>query len=96
MSRRGRLALLVLAALILVGLAVWRAPSLGHALGVLASVSVGWLVAALAVNLVSVGLRTAAWRVIVVQAVPAPPPAPSNHAAQIAHWTGPPDHDAGP
>jgi len=29
-------------------------------------------------------------------AVPAPPPASSNHAAQVAHWTGPPDHDAGP
>src|SRR5205814_9974905 len=60
-SRRGRLALLILGALILVGLAVWRAPSLGHALGVLARVSVGWLVAAVAVNLVSIGLRTAAW-----------------------------------
>jgi nitroreductase len=28
--------------------------------------------------------------------VPAPPPAPSNHAAQVTHWTAPPDHAAGP
>ena len=27
-------------------------------------------------------------------AVPAPPPGPSNHAAQVVYWTGPPDHDA--
>jgi nitroreductase len=29
-------------------------------------------------------------------AVPAPPAAPPNHGAHVAHWTGPPDHDAGP
>jgi hypothetical protein len=26
----------------------------------------------------------------------APPPPPYNHGAHVAHWTGPPDHDAGP
>jgi len=29
-------------------------------------------------------------------AAPAPPPLPYNHAAHVAHWTGPPERDAGP
>ena len=29
-------------------------------------------------------------------AVPAPPAAPPNHGAHVVHWTGPPEHDAGP
>lgn len=55
-------------------LAVWRSPELADFGRALARVDPALLAAALAVNIVSVGLRGSAWHVVVRAALPPPPP----------------------
>ena len=77
-TRRGRVALLSAflgAALVL---AVWRAPNLGvvgHAFG---AVEWRWVALAVAVNFVSIVVRSIAWKIVVDQAVPKPHPRQRN------------------
>jgi uncharacterized protein (TIRG00374 family) len=69
-----RAALLGLAIAGVVALVAWRGPSLGPIRAAFAVVRWEWVAVALLVNLLSVGVRTLAWRTAIRQAMPAPHP----------------------
>ena len=73
-TRGGRLALVVPIVLGAVALAVWRGPDLGVVGDAFGAVEWRWVVAAVALNLVSVIVRSFAWKVVIDQAVPEPRP----------------------
>ena len=68
---------LALVALVLAGaaaLVVWHGPDLSLIGDAFRAVSWGWVVVAVGVNLLSVVVRSSAWRVVIDQAIPPPPP----------------------
>ena len=68
---------LALVALVLAGaaaLVVWHGPDLSLIGDAFRAVSWGWVVVAVGVNLLSVIVRSSAWRVVIDQAIPPPPP----------------------
>jgi uncharacterized membrane protein YbhN (UPF0104 family) len=69
---RGAIALALLAGA--VALVVWRGPELSLVRDVFGAVAWRWVVAAVALNLLSVGVRTLAWRTVIDQAMPPPHP----------------------
>jgi uncharacterized membrane protein YbhN (UPF0104 family) len=69
---RGAIALALLAGAI--ALVVWRGPDLGLLRDAFEVVAWRWVLAAVALNLLSVGVRTLAWRVVIDQAMPPPHP----------------------
>jgi uncharacterized membrane protein YbhN (UPF0104 family) len=69
-TRTGRIALVVPVVLGAVALAVWRGPDLGVVGDAFGAVEWRWVTAAVALNLVSVVVRSLAWKVVIDQAVP--------------------------
>jgi glycosyltransferase 2 family protein len=72
----GWLRLAVVAALVAttIALLVWLGPPLGPIRTAFAAVGWEWVALALLLNLLSVGMRTLAWRTVIRQAMPAPHP----------------------
>jgi uncharacterized membrane protein YbhN (UPF0104 family) len=73
-TRSGRLALVVPVAFAGIALAVWRRPDLGVVGDAFGAVEWRWIVAAAAINLVSIVVRSIAWKIVIDQAVPPPHP----------------------
>jgi uncharacterized membrane protein YbhN (UPF0104 family) len=73
-TRGGRLALVAVVLAAAVGLVVWRGPDLSLAGDAFRAVSWGWVVVAVGINLVSVVVRSWAWRVVITHAIPPPRP----------------------
>jgi uncharacterized protein (TIRG00374 family) len=72
-SRTGRLALVAVVLLAAVALALWRA-HLDIAVDAFRFVAWEWVVLAVLLNLASIVVRSEAWKIVVDQAVPPPPP----------------------
>lgn len=72
-TRRGRTILLLALTGIVAGLLIWRAPDLHYVGRAFRAVSWEWVAAALGLNVVSVIVRTAAWHVVLNQALPGTP-----------------------
>jgi glycosyltransferase 2 family protein len=53
---------------------VWRGPSLDLVQSAFAAVAWDWVALAIALNVLSVGVRVLAWRTVILQAMPAPHP----------------------
>jgi glycosyltransferase 2 family protein len=70
----GRLALVLPAFAATVGLLVWRGPEWGRVIDAFRLVAWQWVVAAIALNLLSVIARAAAWQRVIEQAMPPPTP----------------------
>ena len=70
----GRLALIVPAFGLMVGLLVWRGPEWNLVADAFRFVAWEWVVAAIALNLVSVVARAAAWERVIEEAMPPPTP----------------------
>jgi uncharacterized membrane protein YbhN (UPF0104 family) len=70
----GRLALIVPAFGAMVGLLIWRGPDWNLVADAFQFVAWQWVVAAIALNLVSVAARVAAWERVIEQAMPPPTP----------------------
>jgi len=70
----GRLALIVLAFAAMVGLLIWRGPDWKLVADAFQFVAWQWVVAAIALNLVSVVARAAAWERVIEEAMPPPTP----------------------
>ena len=70
----GRLALILPAFGAMIGLLVWRGPDWNLVAGAFEFVAWQWVVAAIALNLVSVVARAAAWERVIEQAMPPPTP----------------------
>ena len=77
-SRSGRLALVLPFTVAFVVLAVWRGPDLGVVGDAFGAVEWRWVALAVALNLLSVVVRSVAWKVVVDQAVPSPHPTHRN------------------
>jgi uncharacterized membrane protein YbhN (UPF0104 family) len=73
-SPAGRMALVLGVLAGAVGLVVWHGPDLSLLGDAFRAVSWGWVVVAVGINLVSVIVRSWAWRVVIDQAIPAPRP----------------------
>lgn len=73
-STAGRLALVLLSTLLVLGLLVWRSPETGPLERAFRAVEWEWVAAAVLVNLFSIIVRSEAWRVVIAQALPAPGP----------------------
>jgi uncharacterized protein (TIRG00374 family) len=73
-GRWWRAALVVPFAALVVGLLLWRGPSLTGIADAFAAVRWQWVVVAIAINLASVVARAIAWRTVIRAAVPAPRP----------------------
>ena len=73
-SRVGRAALVASFAVALLALAVWQGPDLGVVGSAFGAVEWRWVAAAVALNVVSVVVRSLAWKVVLDQALPPPPP----------------------
>ncbi|MEK6275111.1 MAG: lysylphosphatidylglycerol synthase transmembrane domain-containing protein [Actinomycetota bacterium] len=69
-----RLALILLAFIATIGLLVWRGPDWNLVAEAFRFVAWEWVVAAIALNLLSVVARAAAWERVIEQAMPAPTP----------------------
>jgi uncharacterized membrane protein YbhN (UPF0104 family) len=70
----GRLALILPAFAAMIGLLVWRGPDWNLVADAFQFVAWQWVVAAIALNLVSVAARVAAWERVIEQAMPPPTP----------------------
>jgi glycosyltransferase 2 family protein len=57
-----------------VGLVIWHSPDLSLVARAFSAVSWNWFVLAVGINLVSVAVRSSAWRVVIDQAIPPPTP----------------------
>ena len=73
-SRLARASLVAAVAALLVALAVWQGPDVGVVGPAFGAVEWRWVAAAVALNVLSVALRSLAWKVVLDQALPAPPP----------------------
>ena len=71
-SRAGRAALVVSFALGLLALAAWQSPDLGLVGEAFGAVEWRWIAAAVGINVLSVVLRSFAWKVVLDQALPPP------------------------
>ncbi len=69
-----RAALVLVAFSGMIAFFVWHGPDWGLVLDAFRFVAWEWVVAAIALNLLSVLARSAAWNEVIEQAVPAPPP----------------------
>jgi uncharacterized membrane protein YbhN (UPF0104 family) len=85
-STRGRVALIAVLLAILVGLLVWHHPEFGLVAEAFRAVSWFWVALAVLINLVSVGLRSSAWRIVIKNAVP--PPWPTRRVVFSAFCVG--------
>ena len=70
----GRLALILPAFALMIGLLVWRGPDWNLVADAFRFVAWEWVVAAIALNLLSVVARAAAWERVIEQAMPPPTP----------------------
>jgi uncharacterized protein (TIRG00374 family) len=73
-SRVGRLALVFVVGAALAAFAVWRGPDLGVVERAFTFVDWTWVVVAVLANLASIVVRSVAWKIVIDQAVPPPPP----------------------
>jgi uncharacterized membrane protein YbhN (UPF0104 family) len=73
-STRGRVMLIATLLAILAALLVWHHPEFGLLAGAFRAVSWFWVGLAVSINLLSVALRSSAWRVVITHAVPPPWP----------------------
>lgn len=73
-TRAARAAILVGLAAALTALAVWRGPDLGVVGDAFAFVSWEWVALAALINLISIVVRSVAWKIVIDEAVPPPPP----------------------
>jgi uncharacterized membrane protein YbhN (UPF0104 family) len=73
-STRGRVALLVVLLTIFAGLLVWHHPQFSLIGDAFRAVSWFWVAIAVAINLLSVAVRSSAWRVVITHAIPPPWP----------------------
>jgi uncharacterized protein (TIRG00374 family) len=73
-SRVVRLAIFVLGVAVVVLLVLWHGPDRTVIADAFQAVSWTWVAVAVGLNLLSVAVRASAWRVIIVQAIPAPWP----------------------
>jgi uncharacterized protein (TIRG00374 family) len=73
-STRGRVALIATLLAILAGLLVWHHPEFDLLADAFRAVSWFWVGLAVSINLLSVALRSSAWRVVITHAVPPPWP----------------------
>ena len=85
-TRSGRFALVAPFVVALVALALWRGPDLGVVGDAFRLVEWGWVVLAILINLASVLVRSAAWKIVIDQAVP--PPAPRRRNVFAAFCVG--------
>jgi uncharacterized membrane protein YbhN (UPF0104 family) len=69
-----RLGILVLVVAVAVVLVIWHGPDRSLIQDAFQAVSWKWVAIAVGINLMSVAVRSSAWRVIIVQAIPAPWP----------------------
>jgi uncharacterized protein (TIRG00374 family) len=69
-----------------VGLVLWHGPDLSLLARAFQAVSWGWFVLAVGINLISVVVRSSAWRVVIDQAIP--PPSPSRRVVFSAFCVG--------
>lgn len=75
-NRAGRLVVVLVPLLALIGLAVWRGPDPGPVERAFRSVEWEWVAAAVLINLFSVIVRAQAWNIIIRQAILPPWPRP--------------------
>jgi uncharacterized protein (TIRG00374 family) len=73
-TRWGALAVVVIVLAAAVALVVWHGPETSRIGEAFRAVSWGWVVAAVVINLISVVVRSSAWRVVIDQAIPPPKP----------------------
>jgi glycosyltransferase 2 family protein len=73
-SRLWRLALLALLVVVAVVLVVWQGPDRALIADAFQAVSWTWVAVAVVINLMSVAVRSSAWRVVILQAIPVPWP----------------------
>jgi glycosyltransferase 2 family protein len=73
-SRWGALAVVVVVLAGAVALVIWHGPDTSRIGDAFRAVSWGWVIAAVLINLVSVVVRSSAWRVVIRQAIPPPQP----------------------
>lgn len=73
-SRAGRFALLGILAGIAIGLFLWHRPDTELLANAFEAVTWSWVAVAVGLNLVSVVVRSSAWRVVILQAIPKPWP----------------------
>jgi uncharacterized membrane protein YbhN (UPF0104 family) len=73
-SRLVRLAIFLVVVAIVVVLVVWHGPDRTVVADAFQAVSWTWVAIAVGINLMSVAVRSSAWRVIILQAIPAPWP----------------------
>jgi glycosyltransferase 2 family protein len=73
-SRSGRFALLGLLAGVAIALVVWHGPDTELLANAFEAVTWSWVAIAVGLNLMSVVLRSSAWRVVILQAIPKPWP----------------------
>ena len=85
-TRAARLALVVAVLATAISLAAWRGPDLGVVGDAFRLVEWSWVVLAVGINLVSVVVRSLAWKIVVDQAVP--PPAPRHRNVFAAFCVG--------
>jgi uncharacterized protein (TIRG00374 family) len=85
-STRGRVALIAVLLAILAGLLVWHHPEVSLLVDAFRAVSWFWVAMAVLINLLSVALRSSAWRVVIKNAVP--PPWPSRRVVFSAFCVG--------
>jgi glycosyltransferase 2 family protein len=86
---RTRWGALAVVGVVLVGaaaLVVWHGPETSLISEAFRAVSWGWVIAAVLINLISVVVRSAAWRVVIHQAIP--PPQPSRRHVFAAFCVG--------
>ena len=73
-SRGGRFALLGVLAGIVIGLFLWHRPDTELLANAFEAVTWSWVAVAVGLNLISVVVRSSAWRVVILQAIPKPWP----------------------
>ena len=70
----GALAVVVFALVGAVALVIWHGPEASLISDAFRAVSWGWVIVAVFINLISVAVRSSAWRVVIHQAIPPPQP----------------------
>jgi uncharacterized protein (TIRG00374 family) len=73
-TRASRFAVLGVVVAAVVALVIWRGPEESVVLDAFRAVSWWWVVLAVAINLLSVAVRSSAWRIVITHAIPRPWP----------------------
>jgi uncharacterized membrane protein YbhN (UPF0104 family) len=73
-TRAGRFAILGVVVAALVMLLIWRGPEESVVVDAFQAVSWSWVIVAVGINLLSVAVRSSAWRIVITHAIPPPWP----------------------